>query len=213
MSKAPKYDFTPSTSKAKITHQEPLDNSKSRFIKLEKLKYEAPDGKVRDWEMASRSTRPAGGSLDGVGILAITKQEPRQIILQKQFRPPVNGICIEMPAGLIDPNETVAQCALRELSEETGLVGEVLHESIPVYNDPGFCNTNTVIVVVEIDLTRKENVNPVTHLEENEFIETFHVPLATFTEELDKLFKEGYHIDARVHNVAEGLRLSKALKI
>lgn len=48
-----------------------------------------------------------------------------EILLQKQFRPPVGKICIEVPAGLIDAGETPAQCALRELKEETGYVGEV----------------------------------------------------------------------------------------
>lgn len=33
---------------------------------------------------------------------------------------------IEVPAGLIDPNETPEQCAIRELKEESGYVGEVV---------------------------------------------------------------------------------------
>ena len=33
---------------------------------------------------------------------------------------------IEFPAGLVDPNETLEESALRELKEETGYLGEVV---------------------------------------------------------------------------------------
>jgi ADP-ribose pyrophosphatase len=46
-------------------------------------------------------------------------------VLQKQFRPPVGKVCIEIPAGLLDAGESAATCAVRELKEETGYVGAV----------------------------------------------------------------------------------------
>ena len=53
------------------------------------------------------------------------------MILQKQYRPPIDKVVIEVPAGLIDPGETAEQAAVRELKEETGYVGEVT-ESTPI---------------------------------------------------------------------------------
>jgi len=46
--------------------------------------------------------------------------------LQKQWRPPIDAVVVEIPAGLIDPGETVEECALRELKEESGYVGKVI---------------------------------------------------------------------------------------
>jgi 8-oxo-dGTP pyrophosphatase MutT (NUDIX family) len=41
-------------------------------------------------------------------------------------------VVIEIPAGLMDPGETPEACALRELREETGYVGEVMEGSFGV---------------------------------------------------------------------------------
>ena len=75
-------------------------------------------------------TRPKNSAVDGVGIVAILqKASGPEILLQKQFRPPINKVTIEVPAGLVDENETAAQTAIRELKEETGYVGTVADES------------------------------------------------------------------------------------
>ena len=52
-------------------------------------------------------------------------QDQPHILLQKQFRPPVGRVCIEVPAGLSDAGEAPEKCALRELKEETGYSGTV----------------------------------------------------------------------------------------
>ncbi len=93
---------------------------------------------ARTWESASRKTRVKGAECDGVGIIAlIHKPEGTEIVLQRQYRAPINGVCIEIPAGLLDPRESLEECALRELIEETGYYGSVVSSSPPIFNDPG----------------------------------------------------------------------------
>jgi ADP-ribose pyrophosphatase len=57
-----------------------------------------------------------------------------EIILQKQYRSPVDKVVIELPAGLIDAGETAEQAAVRELKEETGYVGVVTESSPVMFN-------------------------------------------------------------------------------
>lgn len=65
--------------------------------------------------------------MDGVNIVAmLQKLTGTEVLLQKQFRPPIDKICIEFPAGLVDEGETPEEAALRELREETGYVGELI---------------------------------------------------------------------------------------
>jgi ADP-ribose pyrophosphatase len=69
------------------------------------------------------------------------------------------------------------------------------------------------MVHVYVDLSLPENQNPQPQLEENEFIETFSLPVMTLFEETKRLEAEGYAIDARVGTFAEGIELARRLKI
>lgn len=155
-----------------------------------------------------------------MGIVAILELPTGpEILLQKQFRPPVNKVCIEVPAGLVDEGETPTTSALRELKEETGYVGKVLESGdgfgiTPVmFNDPGFTNTNVVMIHVTVDMSLAENQNPKPELEPGEFIECFTIPVKDMYQEIRRLEKEGFAIDARVGTLAEGIEVAKRWKL
>lgn len=174
--------------------------------------------------------------IDGVGIVAILeKASGPEILLQKQYRPPIDKVCIEVPAGLVDAGEDAETCAVRELKEETGYIGKVMQGQLgktPImFNgmtlrahagrkeilidclDPGFCNTNLNMVHVTVDMNDPQNQNLKPELEENEFIECFSVPLTSLYAECRRLEDQGYAIDARVGTLAEGIEVAKKWKI
>lgn len=64
----------------------------------------------------------------------MNKESGPELLLQKQYRPPIDKVVIEVPAGLIDAGETPEQCAVRELREETGYVGVAEQISPVMYN-------------------------------------------------------------------------------
>ncbi|KAL4943395.1 hypothetical protein BDV06DRAFT_211052 [Aspergillus oleicola] len=204
----------PTYAKSKFLSKEPLAPNEAKWAKLVKITYRDPNGIERTWESAERTTRPASSEIDGVGIVTILdKSSGPELLLQKQYRPPIDKVVIEVPAGLIDPNETVEECAVRELKEETGYVGVADQTSTVMYNDPGLCNTNLNMVHVHVDMSLPENQNPKPQLEDNEFIECFTLPLSSLFDELKKLDAKGYAIDARVGTIAEGIELAKKLKL
>jgi 8-oxo-dGTP pyrophosphatase MutT (NUDIX family) len=43
-------------------------------------------------------------------------------VLEKQYRPPLGKMVIEVPAGLVDAGESPEEAAVRELREETGYI-------------------------------------------------------------------------------------------
>jgi ADP-ribose pyrophosphatase len=55
---------------------------------------------------------------DYTSIVAVT--EEGRIVIVRQYRPAVEKHTLELPSGLIDPGESPAEAAGRELLEETG---------------------------------------------------------------------------------------------
>ena len=107
----------------------------------------AKSGKDRIWEAAARKTRKSSG-IDAVAIAPILRHpnKPPSTIVILQYRPPVEAICVEFPAGLIDEGETPEQAAVRELKEETGYEGKVCDCSPTLSNQPGMTNANMQVL-------------------------------------------------------------------
>lgn len=70
-------------------------------------------------------------------VAVLVRDDAGRVLLVRQLRYPLGRSTLELPAGLIDPGETPAQAAARELAEEAGLAG-TLREIAAAYVSPGF---------------------------------------------------------------------------
>jgi ADP-ribose pyrophosphatase len=93
------------------------------------------------WEYVSRT-----GSTNAVVILA---EHDGKIILIEQYRVPVGGRCLELPAGLVgdeDEHATVEDTAVKELEEETGFTAERIEMLGEFHSSPGMVAESFTLV-------------------------------------------------------------------
>lgn len=102
-----------------IRHWEPLDETSSRgpsgYLRILTRRYVLPDGRTSSWDLID------GGQ--SIAVLALT--DDGQVVLVRQFRPGPSAILDEMPGGHVEPGDTLAEAARKELLEETGYAGEI----------------------------------------------------------------------------------------
>ena len=110
-----------------------------------------------------------------------------KILLIKQYRYAVDEIIYEIPAGKLEADEDIAECAGRELREETGYTAEKFNKLFEFYPTPGY-STETIYIY------QAENLRFVgTDLEEGEYIEVVPKTKA----ELRELFQAGKIKDSK----------------
>lgn len=121
----------------------------------------------------------------GVGVLAVDSQGRAAMV--RQFRYPFRREIMEIPAGKLEPHEDPLECAVRELSEETGLTAGRIIPLGSILPSPGYC-AETLYVYLALDLTAGE-----AHLDEDEFLDVELVPLT----ELHDMVMRGELTDAK----------------
>ncbi|XP_042728543.1 ADP-sugar pyrophosphatase isoform X1 [Lagopus leucura] len=197
----------PKTAKQSVLKEEVIVERK--WLKLEETTYTDAFGKTRTWETVKRVGRQKSVSADGVAVIAVLQRTLHYdcIVLVKQFRPPINGYCLEFPAGLIEENETAESAALRELEEETGYKGEVIECTPALCLDPGVSNSTTHIVSVTINGDDAVNTRPKQKLDDGEFVEVISLPKNDLLQRIDELVAEEHiAVDARVYTYALALK-------
>lgn len=110
-----------------------------------------------------------------------------RLLLERQYRYPLEQVLLEIPAGKIDPGESPQACALRELREETGYVAREWAYACTLHNAAAYSTER-----IQIWFARGLTAGPQS-LDEGEFVE-----LVTHTEdELDAMAARGELTDAK----------------
>ena len=141
----------------KISGEVPFDG---RIFRVERDEVELENGRRSFREVARHKS---GGAcvlceLDG------------KVAFVRQFRYAYGQELLELPAGKIDPGETPAACAARELREETGLIPGVFESMGVSYSSPGILAERIYLYFAK-DLKQGP-----TQPDDGEFVETVWIP-------------------------------------
>lgn len=121
-----------------------------KIIKLDSDRIRYPDGSEAEVDIVRH---PGASAI--VPFLSDPEGEDPQILLLRQYRYAADGYLYEIPAGRLDPGETPADCAARELREETGCTAEQMEPLITMVTTPGFTDER-IHLFMATDLTRGE---------------------------------------------------------
>lgn len=100
-------------------------------------------------------------------VVVIPVFDDGSILMERQFRYPLNQVFIEFPAGKIDANEDPLLCAQRELKEETGYSASAWEFICTIHNAIAYSDEH-----LDIYLARGLQAGQAA-LDEGEFLETF----------------------------------------
>ena len=167
------------------------------WLALNRISYLDNKGVERVWESVSRNN-----SAGAVAIICRLIPSDR-LVLVRQYRPPVDGMVIEFPAGLVNPGESPEETAVRELREETGYRGRLIRMIPDAFSSPGLSSEIVRLAVMEADENAQGEL--VTDFDETEDIETILVPFDGLEKFLQDAFSRGDQVDGRVSAFSIGL--------
>ncbi len=162
-----------------------------KFMSAVEITYRDARGVVRSWEALERVG--IGGIEVMVGITPAGT-----LLLEKQFRPPLGRDVIELPAGLVEPGETMEAAAKRELIEETGWAAKNLE-----FLAEGPISTGASTEILRAYLcTELEQVGK-NGGDDNEIIEVIETPLHDVQAFLRREQARGTLVDLKVFGLVE----------
>lgn len=94
---------------------------------------------------------------DWVNVVALTPGD--EVLLVRQYRHGTRRQTLEIPGGMVDPGETAAQAARRELREETGYAAERWLELGTVEPNPAL-QSNRCHTWLALDANRVGDIQP-----------------------------------------------------
>ncbi|MDC8756080.1 NUDIX domain-containing protein [Janthinobacterium fluminis] len=127
------------------------------FLKVQRDRVALPDGKVTVREYIKHPG----------AVVILPLLDDGSVLLERQFRYPLERVFIEFPAGKIDPGEAPLDCAKRELLEETGYTASDWQFVCTIHNAIAYSDEHLDLFVAR-GLVAGER-----QLDDGEFLDTF----------------------------------------
>ncbi len=174
---------------------ESVETVSTGWINKYHLHYTLPDGRPYTYEGVSRKgperyeaaleALGSTGAPDPDAVCVVPLLPDGSVLLEREFRYPLNSWCVSLPAGLIDAGESLEEAVARELSEETGYrLRDDIAPAVRPLPQPGFSSTglteeNVQVVFAQVEAAGKARPDSA------ELIEPFTVARADLRAFLD----------------------------
>lgn len=174
---------------------ESVETVSTGWINKYHLHYTLPDGRPYTYEGVSRKgPERYEAALEALGntgaptpdaVCIVPLLPDGSVLLEREFRYPLNSWCVSLPAGLIDAGESLEEAVARELSEETGYrLRDDIAPAVRPLPQPGFSSTglteeNVQVVFAQVEAAGKARPDSA------ELIEPFTVARADLRAFLD----------------------------
>ena len=128
---------------------------------------------------------------DWVNAVAITEQN--EMLFVRQWRFGARTFTLEIPAGLVEPDEEPLAAGQRELLEETGYAGPDARVIGTVLPNPAFMNNKTITIYIpRVTRVAEQQLDPM------EELEIVTIPV----EKVERMLKEGGELGTAMGMVA-----------
>ncbi|AMP00641.1 NUDIX domain protein [Collimonas arenae] len=132
------------------------------FLKVQRDAVQLPDGKETSREFIKHPG----------AVVILPLFEDGTVLLERQYRYPLERVFIEYPAGKIDAGEDPLSCAKRELQEETGYTASEWLHVCTIHNAIAYSDEHLELYLAR-GLVAGER-----KLDDGEFLDVFKAPLS-----------------------------------
>ena len=140
-----------------LKHSDRVYKGRVFSVTVDEVRY--PDGRVVKMECVRHR-----GS-----VVLLPMTAPDRILLVRQYRYVVNQWLWELPAGTLEPNETLEAAALRECHEEVGKIAGRAQKLGSFFPSPGFCDEEMNFFLLT-DLRDRLPSEPAPHQDPDEIL-------------------------------------------
>ncbi len=114
---------------------------KGRSLDVHQVRLRMPDNRQQDYDLVVHRK-----------AVVIVPHDNGELLFVRQFRLGAGGILLELPAGLLENDETPEEGARREIREETGMAATQWQNIGELYLAPGY-STEYQYIFLASDLT------------------------------------------------------------
>lgn len=156
---------------------EQVDAWRGAFLDVRRDRVALPDGSKAEREYI---VHPGA-------VMVVPLLDDDRVVVERQWRYPMQRAMLEFPAGKLDPGESVLACAVRELAEETGYRAAEWARAGTLHNAISYSTEG-----IEVWFARRLEAGE-RRLDVGEFLDVFSVAI----DELDEATRRGEITDAK----------------